>query len=219
MSYALAFAGGVAGSLHCIGMCGGLVAILAAASPGRPWGRVLAYNLARVGTLAVIGAVAGGFGATIVAWGPVAGAQRVLAIVAGAVMTVVGLEVLGVMAPRGQRLAAALQSNLGRALGEVVRARSVAAPIALGTLNAFLPCHLVYGFAAMAAGTGSPGRGYLTMLAFGLGTLPAMVAPAAVRSMVGASGGGRVQRAAGVLVVAIGMLTVARGLVPSGHVH
>ncbi|MGH7894649.1 MAG: sulfite exporter TauE/SafE family protein, partial [Candidatus Binatia bacterium] len=63
MPYVLAFAGGLAGSLHCIGMCGGLVAIVASASPARSWRRVLIYNVSRVSMLGVIGALAGALGA------------------------------------------------------------------------------------------------------------------------------------------------------------
>lgn len=223
MPYALAFAGGLAGSLHCLGMCGGLVGILASAGPGRSWPRVLVYNLSRVVTLGAIGAMAGGLGATIVAWGPLVVAERLLAIAAGGAMAIVGLEVLGVAAPRGQRLAARLQGGLSRALGDVLRAPSALAPIAFGALNALLPCHLVYAFAAMAAGTGSVGRGYLTMLAFGLGTVPAMMMPAAARSVFGSRGGGFAQRAAGALVIVVGIVTALRGLAMGsmlpGHVH
>ncbi len=220
VSYALAFAGGLIGSLHCIGMCGGFVAILATAAGDRAWHRVVAYNLARVATLAAIGAVAGAFGAAFVALGPIAVAERALAVVAGAVIALVGLEAMGWLPARGQRVAAWVQGSVARALGDLLRGRSLAGPFAFGVLNAFLPCHLIYAFAAMAAGTGSIVAGYGTMLAFGLGTVPAMMAPGAARTLL-AGGGGQLRRLAGGVVVVVGLLTVARGLVTlhGGHVH
>lgn len=221
--YLVAFAGGLAGSLHCLGMCGGLVGILASASSGRPWRRLALYNGARVNMLVALGLVAGALGTTLAAWGPLGAASRGLAMVAGAVMIVAGLEVLGLVAPRGAGLAARIHAGLARGLRDVLVAPSPWAPLALGSLNAFLPCHLIYAFLAMAAASGSAGRGALTMLAFGLGTVPAMVAPGAARAWIPAGGGGRLARLAGALVVLVGVVTLARGLGPgaggAAHLH
>ena len=221
MIYLLAFTGGLAGSIHCLGMCGGLVAILASASGPRAWARVWIYNLARVNALVVIGAAAGALGTAVIGWGPIDVAERTLAIVAGLVTVVVGLEVVGLLAPRGLRIARWIQHGLGRGVRGLLAAPSPWAPVALGSLNALLPCQLIYAFAAMAAGTGSIGRGALTMLAFGLGTVPAMVAPGAVRSLVRTGSAGWIVRTSGGLVVVVGLVTVARGLAPSllGHAH
>lgn len=221
MLYGLAFAGGLAGSLHCIAMCGGLVAILAAASPRRRLRRVLAYNGARVNMLAVIGAVAGGVGSAVIAWAPIAIAERAVALVAGVVTIAVGLEALGLVAPRSTWLAGRLHAGLGRTVRGLLEAPSPWAPIAFGAVNAFLPCHLVYGFAAMAATSGSMGRGALVMLAFGLGTVPAMLLPASAAAWLRARAGGGMARVAGLAVVAVGVVTVLRGLggVGAMHVH
>ena len=98
----------------------------------------------------------------------------------------------------------------------------MAAPLALGVFNAFLPCQLIYAFAARAASTASIAEGMLTMLAFGLGTVPAMLALGCTPRLVGPTTRARLARASGVLVVAFGLLTALRGcdLVPHlGHVH
>jgi hypothetical protein len=115
-----------------------------------------------------------------------------------------------------------VQGSLGRLLGGVIRSRSPAAPLALGVFNAFLPCQLIYAFAARAASTASVGEGTLTMLAFGLGTLPAMLAVGTTHALVGARGRARLALVAGLLVVGFGVLTLLRGLdaLPhAGHVH
>ena len=67
-------------------------------------------------------------------------------------------------------------SMLAVSLRSLLAARSQAAPIALGVFNGFLPCPLVYAFVAQAASTAAPLAGMLVMLAFGLGTFPAMLA-------------------------------------------
>lgn len=217
MTFVLAFAGGLAGSLHCLGMCGGLAGIVAGASETRPWRRIALYNLGRIATLAALGALAGGIGTALLAWGPLRLGERALALAAGAVTILVGLEQLGVLAPRGQWLVARLQRGLTHALGRLLRAPSPWAPLAFGTLNAFLPCHLIYAFAAIAAASGSIGSGWLTMLAFGLGTLPAMCAPGAVRALVPSGAGVRSARVLALLVVAVGTITVLRGLGAAPH--
>ena len=175
MPLAVAFLGGLAGSLHCVGMCGGFPLALARAGAPRPWLRQWLYNAGRLNTLVFIGALSGGLGAAFVASGPVAGFERLLAIVAGSLMILVGLEGLGLLGRVSARFASLVQATVGRWLSGVIAAPSPAAPLALGVLNAFLPCHLIYAFAASAAATASVGRGMLVMLAFGLGTFPAML--------------------------------------------
>ena len=111
-------------------------------------------------------------------------------------------------------------------------------------LNGFLPCPLVYAFAAQAAASGGPASGFLTMAAFGLGTFPAMLmmggigiwwrlgfrrpgvqaVPVSLHSARGAvlRSGWRVQgmRVAGGFIVVLGLITLARGVLPmTAHVH
>lgn len=211
--WTVAFLGGLAGSVHCLGMCGGFVAILGQAE--RPVTRLALYNGGRVASLVLIGALSGGVGAAVVASGPALWASRALAVVGGAFMVAVALEVLGLPIGPGRALARAAQSTVAPLLRPVLHARTALAPVAFGILNAFLPCHLVWAFAAQAATVGGPLGGATLMLAFGLGTVPAM--------MLG-GGGGRLAtrlapglvRLAGLVVLAVGLLTVARGLAPSG---
>ncbi len=224
MAYVWIFAGGVAGSLHCIGMCGGFPLALAA---GR--GRItrqLLYNFGRLNTLVFIGALSGAGGAALVGIAPVRWVSQALAVVAGLVMIVIGLEMLGVLAQLTARGAALAQATVGRALAGVIRSRSLAAPIALGVFNAFLPCQLIYAFAARAASTASIADGALTMLVFGLGTVPAMLGLGLTRVLARPSLRARLSLASGVLVIAFGAVTVLRGLdlLPhgsghGGHVH
>jgi sulfite exporter TauE/SafE len=219
VTYLLIFTGGLAGSLHCVGMCGGFPLALAAGARERHLLRQLLYNLGRLNTLVFIGALSGAAGAALVAAGPVRTVERALAVAAGTFMVVIGAEMLGLLGRVTSLGAALAQATVGRLLGGVIRSRSLAAPLALGVFNAFLPCQLIYAFAARAASTASVGEGALTMLAFGLGTLPAMLALGVARVLARPSVRARLTVASGLLVVAFGLVTLARGLdlVPHGH--
>lgn len=210
MTYLLLFAGGLAGSLHCVGMCGGFPLALAGMGPPGNLARQALYNLGRLNALGLIGAISGAAGAALVAAGPVRAVERVLALAAGSFMIVVGLEMLGLLARVTSRGAALAQATLGRLLGGVIRSRTLAAPLALGVFNAFLPCQLVYAFAARAASTASVAEGTLTMLCFGLGTVPAMFALGAAGVLARPAVRARLSFASGILVVAFGVLTLLR---------
>jgi sulfite exporter TauE/SafE len=220
MTYVLAFVGGLAGSLHCVGMCGAFPLALAGGGVHN-LRRQLLYNLGRLNTLVFIGAASGGLGQALVAAGPVAALERGLAVAAGLVMLVIGAEVLGFLPQLSGRGAALARATVGRLLSGVIRSQSPAAPLALGVFNAFLPCQLIYAFAAVAASTGSAVAGMLTMLAFGLGTVPAMLSLGVSRVLARPAVRARLSTLAGVLVIAFGVLTVLRGLdlLPHGGHH
>jgi hypothetical protein len=218
MTYLLVFVGGLAASLHCVGMCGGFPLALAAGG-GRNLRRQLLYNLGRVNTLVFIGAVSGGMGQALLAAAPFAAVERGLAVAAGLVMIVIGLEVLGLLPQLTGRGAALASATVGRMLGGVIRSESPAAPVALGVFNAFLPCQLIYAFAASAASTGSAIAGMLTMLAFGLGTVPAMLTLGIARVLARPDVRARLSLLAGVLVVAFGVVTMLRGFGMVMHQH
>jgi hypothetical protein len=221
-AYLLVFLGGVAGSLHCVGMCGGFPLALSSLGARGNLRRQALYNLGRLNTLVFIGMLSGAAGAAFVAAGPVRALERVLAVVAGAFMILVGLEVLGLLARFSARGAALAQATVGRLLGGVIRSRSPLAPLALGVFNAFLPCQLIYAFAARAASTASMVDGMLTMLCFGLGTFPAMLALGLTGLLARPGVRARLSLASGAVVIVLGVVTLLRGLdlLPhGGHVH
>ena len=225
--YVLIFLGGLAGSLHCVGMCGGFPLALAGMGQRRNLLRQVLYNAGRLNTLVFIGALSGAAGAALVGIGPVRAFERILAVIAGIFMIAVGLEVLGVLAQFTGRMAVFAQATVGRLLGGVIRSQSLAAPLALGVFNAFLPCQLIYAFAARAASTASVAEGALTMLCFGLGTVPAMLVLGVARVLARPAVRARLSLVSGVLIIAFGVITLLRGLDlfahgghgGHGHVH
>ncbi|MBK8479619.1 MAG: sulfite exporter TauE/SafE family protein [Proteobacteria bacterium] len=168
------------GSLHCVGMCGGFVAFYAgsAAAGTTPWLAHAAYNGGRLMTYLLLGAAGGALGAAVDLAGAGFDLPRLAGAVAGVVMLLWGLAMLGTLLGArwpalglARRLTARLQP-LVRQLGQrspVVRA------LLLGTLTTLLPCGWLYAFVVAAAGTGSAWRGAALMAAFWLGTVPALL--------------------------------------------
>lgn len=169
MEYWTAVLLGLAGSLHCAGMCGPL----ALALPGPAKSKVsfiagrAAYNLGRIAMYCLLGVLFGSLGKTLV----FAGVQRWLSIALG-----VGL-LAGFVSSKRVALAkpiSALVIQLRSGMSHFLRQRSFIALAALGLLNGLLPCGLVYVAAAGATSTGSISGGALYMAIFGLGTIPMM---------------------------------------------
>lgn len=203
-----ALAAGLLGSAHCVGMCGGFVALLGVGTDGRVASRQAAYFLGKTGTYAAFGALAGAAGFALEE--AFAGLGGVVAVGLGGAMVAAGLAVCGVA--WGVRApGAGLAARLGPAVGRLVGSGRPGALVALGALNGLLPCGLVYGMLAVAAASGSAAGGALTMSVFGLATIPALAVTGALGARLRPSRRLWLQRLAGALVVAMGLLTIARG--------
>ncbi len=213
MTGAFLFAAGLTSSMHCIGMCGGLPVLLGRGGGANPMARQVVYNLARVNTLVAIGAISGGVGYSLLQTAPIWLVERALPLVAGAFMLVVGLEMLGLICAVTTRLNVAVDTFIKAPLRAALQSKSVAAPVALGVFNAFLPCQLVYAFAAQAASTASVVDGMYTMLCFGLGTVPAMLAVGTASRLFPVSTRRWMVSISGLLVVGFALVTMARATV------
>lgn len=174
---------GLAGGVHCVGMCGGIVGVLSGANGQRqpPIRLHLAYSAGRVASYALAGGAGGMLGwagsAALGARGSPLG-QSVFMLVASLMLIVLGLYLSG-LAP-AVRHVETLGAGFWRRLQPLARALLPAATVpramALGAVWGFLPCGLVYAMLATAIATGSPARGAAVLAAFGLGTLPNLLA-------------------------------------------
>jgi sulfite exporter TauE/SafE len=223
--YLLVFFAGFAGSFHCVGMCGGFACALGRDPGGRAasTARHLLYNSGRVATYVFLGLLAGSLGEALVGadgqlQGPLGAGERVLTVVAGLLMIVMALQFFGLLQRFHSGLVGFGGSTLVGALRSLLAAPGPAAPLALGVVNGFLPCPLVYAFAAQAASTASAPSGALTMLAFGLGTFPAMLLMGGIGRLLAPVWRRRGVRLAGGFILVLGLITIGRGLVPM-HEH
>jgi sulfite exporter TauE/SafE len=226
--YLVLFVAGLAGSFHCIGMCGGFACALG----GDPRGgsasalRHLLYNSGRLTTYCFLGGLAGTLGQVIctphgspsgtglpVLDASLDAGQRGLAVVAGLLMIVMALQFFGVHGLH--RVATGFGgTTLAISLRSLLTAPGPAAPLAFGVFNGFLPCPLVYALVAQAASTGGALPGFLTMAAFGLGTFPAMLAMGGIGRLLGPVWRRRGVWLAGSFILALGLVTFGRGIVP-----
>jgi uncharacterized protein len=224
--YLVAFAAGFAGSFHCIGMCGGFACGLGRDPRGRGATilRHLIYNSGRLTTYCFLGALAGALGQIVCTRkgttfmlldGSLEAAERILAIVAGLLMIAMALQFFGLQA--FHRLTAGFASStFATSLRSLMTARSRAAPLAFGVFNGFLPCPLVYAFAAEAASTSQALAGFLTMASFGLGTFPAMLAMGVIGRVLAPAWRQRGVWLAGSCILLLGIITLGRGFLPFG---
>ncbi|ADJ64688.1 sulfite exporter TauE/SafE family protein [Herbaspirillum seropedicae] len=251
---------GLMGSVHCIGMCGGIVGALSSAAPVRPTPtpaapllsvaapgrndgarllriipihpaggvqvqamaqdlvRVLCYNLGRLSSYALAGALAGGIaagllrGADVLGW--LAPAQRVAYLITNIVLVLLGLYLTQwwPALARLEQWGSALWVRVRPLAARLVPVDTPAKALLLGSLWGWLPCGMVYSALLTALMAGSAMQGALTMLAFGAGTLPVLLAAglsgARLRQLAQRPA---VRLAAGVVVLAFGIMGLLRG--------
>jgi len=220
LSLGAAFVAGIAGSGHCLGMCGGIAGALAMRRPqasfGTKLGYALAYNLSRVTSYAVAGALAGLLGRTLlnaVDVKPLSIAFRVVAgaiMIAAAVQLTFGWRLLGPLEAAG----AGLWRRIAPWAGRQGQSGGIGGAIGLGLAWGWLPCGMTYSMLLLAATTASVPLGAAVMLAFGLGTLPSMVtATVAFERMARLlSSRATVRNVAGALLLAFGLYTAGSAL-------
>ena len=223
--YLVVFAAGFVGSFHCLGMCGGFACGLGRDPRGRGATilRHLLYNSGRLTTYCFVGALAGALGQIVCTRqgttfllldGSLDAAERILAIVAGLLMIAMALQFFGVLHVFHRLAVGFGSSTFAMSLRSLLTTRSRTAPLAFGVLNGFLPCPLVYAFAAEAASTSQTLPGFLTMASFGLGTFPAMLAMGGVGRVLAPTWRQRGVWLAGSCILLLGLITLSRGLLP-----
>ena len=176
------FALGLVSGAHCIGMCGGIMGALTMAIPveakAKRWLILGAYNLGRIASYALMGLLVGAFAQQFAALG----GGIILRILAGVLLIAMGLYLadwwrgLTKLELLGRYLWVYIQP-LGRRLMPV---DNIFKALLLGALWGWLPCGLVYAALAMAMTQPAPLVAASAMLAFGVGTLPAVLAAGAV---------------------------------------
>ena len=224
---AAAFLVGLLGSVHCAGMCGGIVGALALAPP-RPGAtlialraaavapalpRTLAYNLGRIASYGAAGALAGGIAGGALRLGALPALQAGAYVLANLLLVALGLYLMD--AWRGIARIEAGGQALWRRVAPLLR--RVGPPdtagrlFLAGALWGWLPCAMVYSVLVTAMLSGSAAGGAALMLAFGLGTLPMMMALGLAGARLRAALRLRaVRTACGVLVLGFGVLGLAR---------
>jgi uncharacterized protein len=218
----LSFLAGLAGSPHCLGMCGGIVAAIALnardTAPGARRFILLSYNLGRISTYTLLGAIAGLLGASLDVLSMKMAANWVF-VAANLFVVLVGLASLVQLSSLSLF---SLESSGGRFFAGILRwavsdARYPRIFI-LGMALGFLPCGLVYAPLIAAATTGKPLAGGAIMAALGLGTLPILFFFGSASAALSARLRGSLLRLVGLFVALIGLTGLWRVLGKMGYV-
>ncbi|OLP16199.1 ferric reductase [Leptolyngbya sp. 'hensonii'] len=210
---------------HCLGMCGPLVVAFSLANPGgtTTWKQRLVFhsllNLGRILSYILVGAGIGAVGSVLLAGGQLAGIDSILrqglAILTGLLLIWMGLAQI---TPKGfphlPILHPLLQGGLHHRLEHVMRGLSRQTywwtPAFLGLTWGLIPCGFLYVAQIKAAETGEIHQGALTLLAFGLGTVPAMFGVGVSAASLSADRRSQLFRLGGWVTLTIGILTLLR---------
>jgi len=220
MGYGLIFVVGLLTSLHCIAMCGGIVisqgikrneserdtlAVAPAAGLKQKLLPSLLYNAGRIVSYTIIGGIVGALGSLFSLSTALKGAMP---IIAGAFMLFLGIRMLGIF-PLLSRLRIRFPGLGGKHMRSAASNRG---PFVVGLLNGLMPCGPLQTMQVYALGTGSFLAGALSMFIFSLGTVPLLLGFGAISSFLSAKFNGKILKASGVLVMALGLVMLARGM-------
>lgn len=171
---------GLLGGVHCLGMCGSLVGIFTSQLPkDRPrWPFHLAYSSGRIGSYAVAGALAGAIGQAGLLMRDAVPVQHLLFALSSFMLILLGMYLAGGWGAvrRIEKLGGWLWKRLQPYTKQLLPVNTVPRALGLGVLLGWLPCGLVYSVLVTSLATGNAAQGALIMAAFGLGTLPNLMA-------------------------------------------
>lgn len=202
--YGALFLVGLMTSVHCIAMCGGIsltqsVAGLRQAS--EQWKPTLLYNLGRVLSYTLIGAVLGALGLLLsdLSIAPSYALQGSIKLIAGMVMLYMGLTMLGLL------------PAISLSHKKLPLPKRLLSPFGLGLLNGLMPCGPLQSVFLLSLASGGPIKGGLSMAFFALGTLPLMLGFGSLVGLLGQKYTNAVLLLGSVLICVLGLGMAGQG--------
>ncbi len=221
-----AFLLGFFSTLHCVGMCGGIIGALSLSLPveirnnkTRLLTFVLSYNIGRIASYSIAGLIAGAVGTGVLQSAGFDQGHSVLKYIGVSMMVAIGLYLTGWLPQLAsvEKIGVPLWKRLepfGRKLVPVI---SLPRALAYGMVWGWLPCGLVYFVLIWALTAGNAVSGALTMLAFGLGTLPTLIAAGFMTSWITRfARSARARQVVGLLIIA---MAIGSLFIPMAHHH
>ncbi|ODQ00774.1 sulfite exporter TauE/SafE family protein [Salinivibrio sp. SS2] len=183
-----AFVIGLVGAGHCIGMCGGVAAAMSLGIPKHKakWPYLLLYNLGRITSYTIAGALIGGAVASILAMSDLTHQLAVLRLFAAVMMLLLAAYLAHIWNGLSyiERVGGKLWQRVSPLSSKLLPLKSPTYALPFGLLWGWLPCGLVYSALSWSAVAGSASGGALIMFGFGLGTLPAMITVGALAERI-----------------------------------
>src|SRR5580704_14948322 len=221
MSYGLVFVIGLVASVSsCIAVTGGLLVAVAAKynettanlTPMRRMKPLIYFNAGRVLSYTLLGGVIGALGSALTLSPQING---VLSIIASVVMILLGLQMLKLL-PALTRFLPTMPKAFGHNIHDLAERDANGGAFVLGTLTFFLPCGFTQALQLYVLAKGSFAIGALTMLAFALGTLPALLSLSMLSSFATGARQRYFLKLAGAAVVLLGIFNIESGLTLAG---
>lgn len=209
MEYFLLILAGFLGSYHCIGMCGFIPPLI----QYKNWllGNLF-YNLGRIFTYGFLGFVAGYIGMFFHSI-EFQLFQKSLSLILGIFMIILGLQIIGRIKEKGVPGLDMVFTAVAEILSKFRKN-----PFFLGMFNGFLPCPLVYAMLLQAVLEKSTIHGFVVMLLFGTGTIPAMFFSSFIFNRLSPSLRKKLASSSGLIVILFGVLAILRAF-GIGHHH
>ncbi len=204
-SYAVLFIAGLLTSIHCVGMCGGIMLSQTVGNESTTKFEAmkpsLLYNAGRVISYTILGGVIGAVGSVFsLSFKSKAAVQ----IIAGIFMIMMGLNMSGFSLFRK------FQIKLPKSFCKTKNKEG--SPFIVGLLNGFMPCGPLQTMQIFALGTGSPIKGALAMLVFSVGTVPLMLTFGALSGLLSKGYTKKILKLSGVMIIVLGLIMGNRGL-------
>ncbi|WML40528.1 sulfite exporter TauE/SafE family protein [Neobacillus sp. OS1-2] len=206
-SYAVLFVFGVITSLHCVGMCGGIMLSQTIGKESKnkfeAMKPAILYNLGRVTAYTIIGGIVGAIGSVFALS---LTTKSIMQILAGVFMVMMGFNMAGFKAFRK------VQFKLPSSAIKMLTKSKPKTPFFIGMLNGLMPCGPLQTLQLYALGTGSAISGALSMFMFAIGTVPLMLTFGAVSSLLSKGYTKKILKFSGILIVVLGLVMSNRGL-------
>lgn len=208
-SYAVLFVVGILTSIHCVGMCGGImISQTISKESNNKFEAImpaLLYNLGRVVSYTVLGGIIGALGSV---FSLSITAKAGMQISAGAFMIIMGFNMAGFSAFR--KFSIKLPHSACKAKNKS------GSPFIVGVLNGLMPCGPLQTMQLFALGTGSASKGALSMFMFAIGTVPLMLTFGAVSGLLSKGYTKKILKFSGVLIIVLGLIMGNRGFALAG---
>jgi len=176
----LLFTTGLLSSAHCIGMCGCFVTAYSMNLKGNKFQKLIShllYSFGRITTYTILGGLMGFLGSNLFFLSKMAGVQNYISVTLGILMIYLGVSLLGLV-PEIKIISLSEQlfvNNISKFYSKLIKKTGIFFTFPIGLLLGFLPCCLLYTMELKAMQTGNIIDGVLTMLFFGLGTIPSLL--------------------------------------------
>lgn len=201
---------GITSNFHCLGMCGP-IAMAIPVNRTSTWtilGGILQYNGGRILTYALLGAVVGSIGITV----DTLGFLQWISIITGIFMIIFAWRKWFSRIFSGHLPTFGIQGFVSKSLGNVLAMQTPFKLTLLGMINGLLPCGMVYIGLMNALLAGNPLSSAYAMIAFGVGTIPAMFAVGFAANRISGSVRQKINKVVPFLLTLVGALIVLRGM-------